>query len=58
MNTRDYLTKIHTTARPQDIQTTHPQLNNCNSQWCMHSHRVYAFSTHNWQGHHGIFTTS
>ena len=47
MNTRVYLTKIHTPARPQYIQTTHLQPNKCNIQLFMHYHRVYAFPTHN-----------
>ena len=34
-------------ARPQYIETTSLQHNKCNNQLCMHSHRVYAFPTHN-----------
>ena len=47
INTRDYLTKIYTPTRPHYIQTTHPQPNKCNSQRCMHSHRLSTFPTHN-----------
>ena len=54
MNTKDYITP----ARPQYIQTTHLQPNKCNSQWYMHSHRIHALPTHNWQGNQRIFTAS
>ena len=59
MNARDYLTNIHThTYKIANIQTTHLQPNKCNGQWYMHSHRIYTFPTHDWQGRKEIFTAS
>ena len=51
------LTSTHT-YKITNIQTTHPKSNKCNGQWYMHSHRIYTFPAHDWQGRKGIFTAS
>ena len=49
MNTRDYITKIHTPSRSQYIEIPNPQPNKRNSLWCSHSPTLYALPTHNRQ---------
>ena len=58
MNTRDSLQSPYTSSRPQEIQTTFPQPNQCNRPRCRHFHTLYAFPTHKRYNHHGISTTS
>ena len=62
MNTRDYFTKFHTHLpdhnTKKEKKATHPQPNKCSSLWCLNSHTLYTFPTHNRRDHHEISTAS